>query len=103
MISNTRGKVGRFCLFKSTYKLGEDIVGTFDFSIATVRCIQVSVSLQCEEETSVEIKSKKVKQSRIVTYNKHHEVCLGLKHSQLILPIPLHVTPAFNTPLGKLG
>ncbi|GLV43330.1 uncharacterized protein CBL_03873 [Carabus blaptoides fortunei] len=99
MISNTRGKVGRFCLFKSSYKLGEDIVGTFDFSVATVRCVQVSVSLQCEEESSVEIKNKPVKQSRVVTYNKHHEVCLGLKHSQLILPIPLHVTPAFTTPL----
>lgn len=102
MISNTRGKVGRFCLFKSTYKLGEDIVGTFDFSVATVRCVQVSVSFQCEEETQVEIKNKKIKQSRIVTYNKHHEVCLGLKHSQLILPIPLHVTPAFSTPLVSL-
>lgn len=102
MISNTRGKVGRFCLFKSAYKLGEDIVGTFDFSVATVNCVQVSVSLQCEEETTVEIKNKTVKQSRIVTCNKHHEVCLGLKHSQLVLPIPLHLTPAFSTPLVSL-
>lgn len=102
MISNTRGKVGRFCLFKSAYKLGEDIVGTFDFSVATVSCVQVSVSLQCEEETTVEIKNKTVKQSRIITCNKHHEVCLGLKHSQLVLPIPLHLTPAFSTPLVSL-
>lgn len=41
MITNTRGKVGRFCLFKSAYKLGEDIVGTFDFSVGTVTCMQV--------------------------------------------------------------
>lgn len=42
MITNSRGKVGRFCLFKSAYKLGEDIVGTFDFSVGTVTCMQVS-------------------------------------------------------------
>ncbi|XP_044728554.1 RAB6A-GEF complex partner protein 2 [Chrysoperla carnea] len=104
MISNTRGKVGRFCLFKNAYKLGEDIVGTFDFSIATVSCVQLSVSLQCEEVTTVESKNNKEpsKRSRIITFNKHHEVCLGLKHSQLILPVPLHVTPAFSTPLVTL-
>ena len=49
LISNKRGKVGRFCLFKSIYKLGEDIVGTLDFSCGTVKCVQLSVTLQCEE------------------------------------------------------
>lgn len=97
MISNTWGKVARFCLFKSSYKLGEDIIGTFDFTVATVKCVQVSVSLQCEEETTIEDK----KQMRLITFSKQHEVCLGLKQTQLILPIPLHVTPAFSTKLGK--
>lgn len=41
MITNARGKVARFCLFKSAYRLGEDIVGTFDFSVGTIRCMQV--------------------------------------------------------------
>jgi hypothetical protein len=40
-ITNSRGKVVRFCLFKQAYKLGEDIVGTFDFSDAAVPCVQV--------------------------------------------------------------
>lgn len=43
-ITNQRGKVVRFCLFKNSYKLGEDIVGTFDFSATTVPCVQVSIS-----------------------------------------------------------
>ncbi|XP_018327641.1 RAB6A-GEF complex partner protein 2 [Agrilus planipennis] len=103
MISNTRGKVTRFCLFKPTYKLGEDIIGAFDFTVATVPCVQVSVSLQCEEETNVEQRNiGKLKRSRIITFSKHHEVCLGFKYTQLILPIPLHVTPAFATPLVSL-
>ncbi|ENN70268.1 RAB6A-GEF complex partner protein 2 [Dendroctonus ponderosae] len=95
MISNMWGKVARFCLFKPAYKLGEDIIGTFDFTVATVQCMQVSVSLQCEEETAMD----PTKQTRIITYSKHHEVCLGYKYTQLILPIPLHVTPAFATDL----
>lgn len=97
MISNIWGKVARFCLFKSSYKLGEDIIGTFDFTVATVKCIQVSVSLQCEEETTIDDK----KQTRSITFSKQHEVSLGLKQTQLVLPIPLHVTPEFTTNLGK--
>lgn len=104
MISNTWGKVARFCLFKPAYKLGEDIIGTFDFTIATVTCVQLSVSLQCEEETTIGITDgESTKQSRIITFNKQHDVCLGLKYTQLILPIPLHITPAFTTPLVSLN
>ncbi|XP_022920364.1 RAB6A-GEF complex partner protein 2 [Onthophagus taurus] len=99
VISNIFGKVARFCLFKPAYKLGEDIIGTFDFTVATVNCVQVSVSLQCEEETSLDENNK---QTKISTYSKHHEVCLGLKYTQVILPIPLHVTPAFSTKLVSL-
>ncbi|XP_045530147.1 RAB6A-GEF complex partner protein 2 [Pieris brassicae] len=100
MITNTRGKVGRFCLFKSAYKLGEDIVGTFDFSVGTVTCMQVSVSLQPEEIVKKSTPSKntnKETSSRSMTVARYHEVTLGLTHSQLILPIPLHITPAFDT------
>lgn len=100
MISNIWGKVARFCLFKPAYKLGEDIIGTFDFTVATVKCVQVSVSLQCEEETVIDHEKDKAKQVRVVTFSKHHEVVLGLKYTQLVLPIPLHVTPAFSTKLG---
>ncbi|XP_046971747.1 RAB6A-GEF complex partner protein 2 [Vanessa cardui] len=99
MITNARGKVGRFCLFKSAYKLGEDIVGTFDFSVGTVTCMQVSVSLQPEEITKTNTPTKNVNKensSRSMTVARCHEVTLGLTHSQLILPIPLHITPAFE-------
>ncbi|XP_017481883.1 PREDICTED: RAB6A-GEF complex partner protein 2 [Rhagoletis zephyria] len=48
-ISNKRGFVGRFCLFKSSYKIGEDIVGSLDFSNCNVRCVQFSVKLQSQE------------------------------------------------------
>ena len=49
------GKVGRFTLLKHAYKLGEDIVGLFDMTEATVACVQYLVPLQCEEEPSQDI------------------------------------------------
>ncbi|CAH1164104.1 unnamed protein product [Phaedon cochleariae] len=103
MITNVFGKVTRFCLFKPAYRLGEDIIGTFDFTVATVNCVQVSVSLQCVEETLVKVNKDSDKQVKISTFSNHHEVCLGYKYTQLILPIPLHVTPAFTTNLVSLN
>lgn len=121
LISNKRGKVGRFCLFKPAYKLGEDIVGTLDFSCRTVRCVQVSVTLQCEEivhkqsATDNEANNAQVSSAsppmtptmqqpeltgKIMSFTKHHEVCVGLLQTQMILPVPLHVTPTFSTLLG---
>lgn len=117
MISNKRGRVGRFCLFKQNFKLGEDIVGTLDFSCRTVRCVQVSVSLQCEEvliKPSVAGASSQQANDqtangtdsasatgKIMNFTKHHEVCLGLLQTQVILPVPFHVTPTFSTSAGK--
>ena len=110
VITNRRGKVGRFCLFKPFYKLGEDIVGTLDFSCRTVRCVQLSVTLQCEEILISKLKSPvvepktdkeiaKTTTGRITNFTKHHEICLGLMQTQMILPIPLNVTPSFSTDL----
>ncbi|KAG5891424.1 hypothetical protein JTB14_031490 [Gonioctena quinquepunctata] len=102
MITNIWGMVAKFCLFKPAYKLGEDIIGTFDFTVATVKCVQFSVSLQCEEETIIDVNNENSKQVRVITFSNHHEVCLGYNYTQLILPIPLHITPAFTTKLVSL-
>ena len=37
------GVVGRLHLFKSVYRLGEEIIGTIDLSMATIPCLQVRV------------------------------------------------------------
>lgn len=41
-ISSSRGKVGTFCIFKTVYKIGEDVIGTFNFSEGDIPCLQVS-------------------------------------------------------------
>lgn len=54
-ISNTRGKVGTFCIFKTVYKIGEDVIGTFNFSEGDIPCLQVSADFghHCGERFQV--------------------------------------------------
>lgn len=79
-----------------------------------MRCVQVSVTLQCEEvlhkqneeaTTAVSPTTSTVPGTdligKIMSFTKHHEVCVGLLQTQMILPVPLHVTPTFSTALGK--
>jgi len=103
VVTNQSGQVVRFYLLKSTFKLGEDVVGVFNFSEATVPCVQFSVSLQSEEVISDECKinpSKPV--SSVTSYSKYHEFCLHTSNTQMILPIPLTITPAFTTNMVSL-
>lgn len=101
-ITNNKGNVVRFCIFKLAYKLGEDIVGTFDFSEATIPCVQFSVTLQSEEEIESGCQKIAQKNPSVVSYNKCHEFCISLKYTQLVLPIPLHVTPDFSSDVVSL-
>lgn len=41
VITNASGQVARFHLLKSSFKLGEDVIGIFNFSEAVVPCVQV--------------------------------------------------------------
>lgn len=108
LISNKRGVVGRFCLFKPAYKLGEDIVGTLDFSCGVISCVQYSVTLRCEEivyktpRTTKESEESAVAKTKAIAFNKHHEMCLGMSQTQMILPIPLHITPTFATDRSEI-
>uniref|UniRef100_A0A6P4E6A2 RAB6A-GEF complex partner protein 2-like n=1 Tax=Drosophila rhopaloa TaxID=1041015 RepID=A0A6P4E6A2_DRORH len=146
-ISNKRGFVGRFCLFKPAYKLGEDIVGSLDFGQCQVRCVQFSVKLQ-QQELSIRPQPVQTQQlqsqssagddvssinsfdmasiaSGVVADNLHksatsgssrdkdapeptgklstistsHQVCYATLQTQVVVPIPLHVTPTFRTDL----
>ncbi|XP_042889914.1 RAB6A-GEF complex partner protein 2-like [Penaeus japonicus] len=101
-ITNTQGKVVRFCIYKTSFRLGEDIVATFDFSNAEVPCVQYSVTLQSEEVISEACRQRPSQKPMLVPYSKAHEVCLNMTHTNLLLPIPLHVTPTFTSDLVSL-
>uniref|UniRef100_T1PIJ8 Rgp1 n=1 Tax=Musca domestica TaxID=7370 RepID=T1PIJ8_MUSDO len=140
-ISNKRGFVGRFCLFKPSYKLGEDIVGSLDFANCKVRCVQFSVKLQSQEillnmadnkfsnndfndnssvnsldlasvasgvgseymhksSTSASSKDNDANvepTGKVTTHAISHQVSYATMQTQVVVPIPLHITPSFRT------
>ncbi|XP_048735438.2 RAB6A-GEF complex partner protein 2-like isoform X2 [Ostrea edulis] len=96
-ITNAKGKVAKFTLFKQAYKLGEDIVGMFDFSEGTVPCVQFSVTLQSEEQIAEECRRKVGHGSSCTSYVKHQDMCLHTQKTHINVPVPLSVTPGFMT------
>uniref|UniRef100_A0A8C6UFS5 GP1 homolog, RAB6A GEF complex partner 1 n=1 Tax=Neogobius melanostomus TaxID=47308 RepID=A0A8C6UFS5_9GOBI len=96
-ITNVRGKVAKFCIFKIVYRLGEDIIGTFNFSEGDIPCLQYSVSLQSEEEIQQQYQRRPGQATSVTGHGRHLESCLHTASSHFSLPIPLNVTPGFST------
>jgi len=111
-VTNSQGKVVSLCLFKTNYRLGEDIIGTLDFTDGVVSCMQYSVTLQSQEMVTEEKRrlGGNVQQSRssneetsmVVSHSKHHEFSVGFVETHMSLPVPLHVTPSFDTDMVVL-
>lgn len=101
-ISNTRGKVGTFCIFKTVYKIGEDVIGTFNFSEGDIPCLQFSVSLQTEESIQEEFQRRRGQPVSFTVHARHQESCLHTAQSSFSLPIPLSSTPGFTTNIVSL-
>ncbi|XP_008576013.1 PREDICTED: retrograde Golgi transport protein RGP1 homolog isoform X2 [Galeopterus variegatus] len=105
-ISDGRGKVGTFGIFKSVYRLGEDVVGTLNLGEGTVACLQFSVSLQTEERVQPEYQRRRgaggVPSVSHVTHARHQESCLHTTRTSFSLPIPLSSTPGFCTAIVSL-
>jgi hypothetical protein len=101
-VTNSRGHVVKFCAFKQAYKLGEDIIGSLDFSGCNVPCLQFAVTLQSVEEVTPECHKADGQKPAINSFSKFHEMSVGFQQSHFVLPIPLHVTPSFYTDLVNL-
>ncbi|KAK6323315.1 hypothetical protein J4Q44_G00056540 [Coregonus suidteri] len=101
-ITNMRGKVAKFCIFKTVYRLGEDIIGTFNFSEGDIPCIQYSVSLQSEEEIQQGYQRHPDQSISVTGHGRHLESCLHTASSHFSLPVPLNVTPGFSTDIVTL-
>ncbi|KAM4707216.1 RAB6A-GEF complex partner protein 2 [Discoglossus pictus] len=101
-ISNARGRVGTFCIFKTVYKIGEDVIGTFKFSDGDIPCLQYSVSLQTEESVQEEYQRSRGQPVSISTHAQHHESCLHTANSNFSLPLPLSSCPGFATNIVSL-
>ena len=116
-IANSQGKIAKLCLLKTNFKLGEDIIASFDFSKGDIDCAQYSACLVCEEEIFAPpsaaaaeahqnggepaAERKPLRKNRI-RHSKFHDFCIGASESSMSLEVPLHITPSFSSQLCRL-
>lgn len=87
--------VGSLTLTRATYRPGDIVVGTFDFSKASTKCYQVCIRLMYEE-TVLTRKSGAVTGGRAATTVASHNELTGLCEStSFSLGIPMELPPAF--------
>ncbi|CAF2886814.1 unnamed protein product [Rotaria sp. Silwood2] len=101
-ITNNRGRVCRFTLFKNNFKLGEDILGIIDFDHTEVSCVQFTVTLQSEEVLNSQYRRKSSQLPNLTSFTKQSEFCLSTFQTYLSLSIPLSCTPTFSVDLVAL-
>ena len=102
-------RVARFSIFKTAYRLGEDVVGVFNFGEGSVPCIRYSVALQTEETLSERFSKSSSSSSssgrpaviNVVNHGRCGECTLNTVHSQVVLTIPLTATPTFANDIGR--
>ncbi|XP_055340088.1 LOW QUALITY PROTEIN: RAB6A-GEF complex partner protein 2-like [Paramacrobiotus metropolitanus] len=101
-IESSSGKIGKLSLSKTKFRLGEDILGRFDFKDRSITCVQYLVSLISEESIKEEHrKSKNIAPTETIA-GKVHDFCLCLEQTNFILPVPLHITPSFSSDIMEL-
>ena len=49
-IHSVNGAVGKFCLSKHYYRIGEDVLGTFDFQNSPIPCVKVCLKFEHETQ-----------------------------------------------------
>ncbi|KAL4003737.1 Rgp1 family protein [Acanthocheilonema viteae] len=93
-ITNASGRVASFSLNKKAYKLGEDVIGRFNFDNYTVRCLQFAVSLQSVENL---VNEEWCSHTFVTTHMTQHIVCAYWTEATIRLHIPLSATSTFYT------
>uniref|UniRef100_A0A4X2M0U0 RGP1 homolog, RAB6A GEF complex partner 1 n=1 Tax=Vombatus ursinus TaxID=29139 RepID=A0A4X2M0U0_VOMUR len=98
-ISGGQGEVGTFGIFKSIYRLGEDVIRILNLGEGTVACLLFSVSLQTEETVQPEYQRRwgasGASSVSHVTHTRQQESCLHTTRTSFSLPIPLSSTLGF--------
>ncbi|VIO92750.1 mKIAA0258 protein, putative [Brugia malayi] len=93
-ITNAFGRIANFLLNKKAYKLGEDVIGRFNFDNCGVRCLQFAVSLQSVENL---VNEEWCSHTFVTTHMTEHIVCAYWTEAAIRLHIPLSATSTFYT------
>ncbi|XP_065639842.1 RAB6A-GEF complex partner protein 2 isoform X1 [Hydra vulgaris] len=97
-IQSANGIVGKFCLSKVYYRLGEDVLGMFEFSKSSIPCIKYTVCLQFEESISKECLANESVSNLVhyTTVSQHTECVKMAAKTSFALPIPITCTSQFT-------
>mmetsp|Transcript_14488 Transcript_14488/g.23980 ORF Transcript_14488/g.23980 Transcript_14488/m.23980 type:complete len:551 (-) Transcript_14488:144-1796(-) len=94
----------RFALGRESFRIGELVTGTFDFSDGLVPCHQISVKLETEEivTTSVLNHTKAKSPSIRKLYGEHHELTINTRHTHFMFFVPYDASADFTTDIVSL-
>lgn len=99
---NAHGKVANMTLFKKTFRLGEDVLGTLGFEDSEVPCVQCSVHLETTEQLTEDIvgehgEMRAEGMMNTTVHSNDYVVCAFASDSSFRLSIPMHAPPTFHT------
>ncbi|CAG8632155.1 8546_t:CDS:2 [Acaulospora morrowiae] len=97
--------VAQLCLLKTSYRLGDIVIGTLNFAEAVIPTYQVSITLENSETVEPSIANRPQPQIARVTrkvHGEHHEFCLNAQRISFAISIPTNCTPDFATTGVKL-
>lgn len=90
--------LGRILLFRAAYRLGEEVLTVFDCSKSTRPCLQLTVSLICEEELKSEATQPTAGVVKPISSVISQEVkcCQDTMVTHFTLPIPWSLCQSFQ-------
>ncbi|CAG8460005.1 944_t:CDS:2, partial [Acaulospora colombiana] len=104
-ICKNNQRVAQLCLLKTSYRLGDIVVGTLNFTGAVIPTYQVSITLENGEIVEPSIANRPQSQIARMTrkvHGEHHEFCLNAQRISFSISIPTNCTPDFSTTGVKL-
>ncbi|KAJ8652306.1 hypothetical protein O0I10_012079 [Lichtheimia ornata] len=104
-ICKNNQRVAQLHLTKTSYRLGEAVLGVLDFEHAVLPTYEVSILLESNEIVQSDIAIRQPNQIARISrkcYAEHHSFCLNHRRLAFSLPIPTIASPEFQTTGVKL-
>ncbi|KAI7877208.1 Rgp1-domain-containing protein [Lichtheimia hyalospora FSU 10163] len=104
-ICKNNQRVAQLHLTKTSYRLGEAVLGVLDFEHAVLPTYEVSILLESNEIVESDIALRQPNQIARISrkcYAEHHSFCLSHRRLAFSLPIPTIASPEFQTTGVKL-
>ncbi|KAI9319707.1 Rgp1-domain-containing protein [Dichotomocladium elegans] len=104
-IGKSHMRVAQLHLTKTSYRLGEAVLGVLDFEGAALPTYEVSILLESNEVVESDIALRQPHQIARISrkcYAEHHSFCLSHQRLSFSLPIPTIASPEFQTTGVKL-